>query len=49
MISSQDQPTEYSFQRYLSAKKSVDDRALNRLVWQALEKSLVQSPDSAPL
>jgi SAM-dependent methyltransferase len=29
-------PQTYSFLRYLSAKKSVDDRALNLRVWQAL-------------
>lgn len=29
-------PIEYSFQRYLEAKRSVDDRALNRLVWERL-------------
>jgi hypothetical protein len=27
---------EYSFQRYLSAKRSVDDRALNRAVWSQM-------------
>ena len=27
---------DFSFRRYLAAKKSVDDRALNRLVWQRL-------------
>lgn len=30
----------YSFQRYLSAKKSVDDRALNRAVWGALARQI---------
>ena len=29
-------PNEYSFTRYLAAKKSVDDRALNAHVWHAL-------------
>ncbi len=29
-------PQVYSFPRYLAAKKSVDDRALNRHVWQTL-------------
>jgi SAM-dependent methyltransferase len=33
-------PSEYSFERYLSAKKSVDDRALNRHVWERLARSL---------
>jgi SAM-dependent methyltransferase len=32
--------TEYSFVRYLAAKKSVDDRALNQHVWQAMAKAL---------
>ena len=31
---------ELSFTRYLSSKHSVDDRALNRQVWQALEERL---------
>ncbi len=31
---------EYDFQRYLRAKRSVDDRALNRVVWQALVERL---------
>jgi SAM-dependent methyltransferase len=29
-------PDHYSFQRYLQAKRSVEDRALNRLVWDSL-------------
>ena len=29
-------PLEYNFPRYLAAKKSVDDRALNRHLWNAL-------------
>jgi SAM-dependent methyltransferase len=33
-------PSEYSFERYLSAKKSVDDRALNRHVWECLTENL---------
>jgi SAM-dependent methyltransferase len=33
-------PSEYSFERYLSAKKSVDDRALNRHVWERMACSL---------
>ena len=33
---------EYSFQRYLVAKKSVDDRALNQHVWEALKDALAQ-------
>ena len=39
-------PTNYSFTRYLAAKKSVDDRALNRHVWQSLRQALpVTTPD----
>lgn len=30
------QPNEYTFTRYLSSKKSVDDRSLNRCVWNKL-------------
>ena len=38
------------FQRYLSAKKSVDDRALNQHVWQSLHAALcIQSEPAAPL
>jgi SAM-dependent methyltransferase len=33
-------PTSYSFTRYLAAKKSVDDRALNWHVWQRLTQAL---------
>jgi hypothetical protein len=33
-------PTEYSFIRYLAAKQSVDDRALNRHVWHSLMGTL---------
>lgn len=33
-------PSNYSFTRYLAAKKSVDDRALNEHVWQALREAL---------
>lgn len=32
----------YSFTRYLSSKKSVDDRALNRLVWEELRSILLR-------
>jgi SAM-dependent methyltransferase len=35
-------PTTYGFTRYLAAKKSVDDRALNRHVWQCLVQALPQ-------
>jgi SAM-dependent methyltransferase len=33
-------PESYSFTRYLSAKKTVDDRALNRCVWGELARRL---------
>lgn len=42
-------PEAYSFTRYLSAKKSVDDRALNRLVWQSLSLALPLATPEAPL
>jgi SAM-dependent methyltransferase len=35
-------PTTYGFTRYLAAKKSVDDRALNQHVWQCLVQALPQ-------
>jgi len=34
--------SDYSFTRYLSAKKSVDDRALNRYVWDKLRSNLAE-------
>jgi 2-polyprenyl-3-methyl-5-hydroxy-6-metoxy-1,4-benzoquinol methylase len=37
-------PSDYSFTRYLAAKKSVDDRALNEQVWQALKETLPKTP-----
>jgi SAM-dependent methyltransferase len=42
-------PTTYSFTRYLAAKKSVDDRALNRHVWQSLAQSMLQATSTAPV
>ena len=33
---------EYSYTRYLSAKKSLDDRSLNKGVWNNLSKILHQ-------
>lgn len=41
--------TEYSFPRYLAAKKSVDDRALNRQVWDTLAAQLPTSSRQKPL
>ena len=44
------QPTfEYSFPRYLEAKKSVDDRALNRQVCEVLSEQLQSYPGRKPL
>src|SRR4249920_1702784 len=42
-------PLTYSFARYLSAKKSVDDRALNRSVWQSLGVALPRATPEEPL
>jgi SAM-dependent methyltransferase len=42
-------PTTYSFPRYLAAKKSVDDRALNRHVWGDLVRALPAATREAPL
>ena len=42
-------PFKYSFTRYLSAKVSVDDRALNRAVWKSLVQALPQSRKDEPL
>ncbi|MFZ1753334.1 MAG: class I SAM-dependent methyltransferase [Caldilineaceae bacterium] len=40
----------FSFPRYLAAKKSVDDRALNRLVWQRLaDEVAAQTSGGQPL
>lgn len=33
-------PVDYSFIRYLASKRTVDDRALNRHVWQTLKQAL---------
>ena len=41
--------TEYSFVRYLEAKKTVDDRALNAGVWQVLANSLPTATAESPL
>lgn len=42
-------PETYSFTRYLAAKVSVDDRALNRQVWQSLSQVLPTVAREAPL
>ena len=44
-----DRPSEYSFTRYLDAKKRLDDRALNRPVWEALILALPAASAGAPL
>ncbi|HEY5574303.1 MAG TPA: class I SAM-dependent methyltransferase [Anaerolineales bacterium] len=40
---------EYSFPRYLSAKKTVDDRALNRRVWESLSQHRPAASPERPL
>jgi SAM-dependent methyltransferase len=40
---------DYSFIRYLSAKKSVDDRALNRQVWETMRQTLPTASAENPL
>jgi SAM-dependent methyltransferase len=42
-------PTSYSFTRYLAAKKSVDDRALNQRVWDHLTRALPRGTPAAPV
>lgn len=42
-------PEHFSFTRYLAAKKSVDDRALNRYVWETLSRWLPESSPQNPL
>jgi SAM-dependent methyltransferase len=42
-------PTTYRFTRYLAAKKSVDDRALNRHVWQRLTQAMSQAASDGPV
>ncbi len=41
--------SDYSFARYLSAKKSIDDRALNRCVWDRFRATLATLDKSKPL
>jgi len=43
------QPTEFSFARYLAAKKTVDDRALHRATWDALAGALREERQGSPL
>jgi SAM-dependent methyltransferase len=42
-------PTDYPFTRYLAAKKSIDDRALNKDVWNTLKKCLPNATPERPL
>jgi hypothetical protein len=42
-------PTDYSFTRYLAAKKSVDDRSLNQHVWAQLGAALPPTSPEDPL
>lgn len=44
-----DQPEDYTFTRYLAAKKTVDDRALNQHVWQSLAQAVPSSSPEQPL
>lgn len=38
--------SEYSFPRYLAAKRTIDDRAINQVVWEALRRQF--HPPAAP-
>ena len=42
-------PGEFSFSRYLEAKKSVDDRSLNRNVWNKMASLLSDQPGGQPI
>jgi SAM-dependent methyltransferase len=42
-------PAASDYIRYLAAKKGLDDRSLNRQVWDALKRALRDRPESAPL
>jgi hypothetical protein len=42
-------PTDYSFTRYLAAKKSIDDRSLNQHVWAQLAAALPPASPEDPL
>ena len=43
------EPEEYTFIRYLSAKKTADDRSLNRGVWESLIREVSTIPNDGPL
>ena len=42
-------PAAPDFIRYLAAKKALDDRSLNRHVWDTLVRAVRDRPDSSPL
>ena len=42
-------PTTFQFTRYLAAKKSVDDRALNRHVWHSLAQAVSPAVQNGPV
>lgn len=42
-------PEQYNFSRYLEAKKSVDDRAINLRVWNTLQRALPMAAAQSPL
>ena len=42
-------PAAPDFIRYLAAKKGLDDRSLNRHVWDPLVRAVQDRPDSSPL
>jgi SAM-dependent methyltransferase len=42
-------PTAYHFTRYLAAKKSVDDRSLNRHVWHSLTQAMPRAASDGPV
>jgi SAM-dependent methyltransferase len=42
-------PPPYSFTRYLAAKKALDDRSLNRHVWDCLRRTVQARREPAPL
>lgn len=42
-------PDEYSFTRYLRAKRSIDDRSLNRHVWDTMATAISSGSMDAPL
>ena len=45
----QEDGLEYSFQRFLEAKKRIDDRALNQRVWESLKTALIGAGGRDPV